>query len=165
VRTRDGARTWTLESFVTPEPEGDDYAIMPASLRLSEGSILTLVRYRRFIDSYVSRDDGKTWLRTGRAVSEYGGGPPSLLRLSDGRLALLYGHRLPPYGLRAKLSSDQGTSWSEPFVLRDDGGNWDLGYPRTVQREDGKLVSVYYFNTDPNTERFIGATIWQPPSR
>jgi hypothetical protein len=163
VRTRDGGKTWTLESFVTPEPEGDEYAIMPSSIRLSDGSILTLVRYRRFIDSYLSKDDGKTWSHTGRPVSELGGGPPSLLKLKDGRLALLYAYRLEPYGLRAKLSSDEGLTWSDPVVLRDDGGNWDLGYPRTVQRSDGKLVSVYYYNTDPNSERFIGGTIWTPP--
>ncbi len=163
VRTRDGGKTWNLESFVTPEPEGNEYAIMPSSVRLSDESILTLVRYRRSIDSYLSKDDGRTWTHTGRPVSELGGGPPSLLKLKDGRLALLYAYRLDPYGLRAKLSSDEGRTWSEPVVLRDDGGNWDLGYPRTVQRSDGKLVSVYYYNTDPNSERFIAGTIWDPP--
>jgi hypothetical protein len=45
-------------------------------------------------------------------------------------------------------------------VLRDDGGNWDLGYPRTVQRSDGKLVTVYYFNDARRKERHIAATIW-----
>ena len=47
-------------------------------------------------------------------------------------------------------------------MLREDGGNWDLGYPRTVQRTDGKLVTVYYYNNAPNAERFIGGTIWDP---
>jgi hypothetical protein len=51
-------------------------------------------------------------------------------------------------------------SWGDEIVLRRDGGSWDLGYPRTVQRLDGKLVTVYYFNTDAKGERFIGATIW-----
>jgi hypothetical protein len=43
-------------------------------------------------------------------------------------------------------------------VLRDDGGSPDLGYPRTVQRTDGRLVTVHYDNVDPESERFIGAT-------
>jgi len=43
------------------------------------------------------------------------------------------------------------------------GGCWDLGYPRTVQRPDGKLVTMYYFNDDPQRERYIAATIWDPP--
>ena len=53
-------------------------------------------------------------------------------------------------------------SWGEEIVLRDDGGNWDLGYTRTLQRPDGKLVTVYYYNTDKDSERFIAATIWDP---
>ena len=79
-------------------------------------------------------------------------------------MALFYGYRLEPYGLCAKLSFDEGQTWGDPVVLRDDGGNWDLGYPRTVQRRAGRLVTVYYYNTDPDSERFIGATIWNPPA-
>ena len=33
IRTRDGGRTWDLESFIGPEPEG--FSIMPSSVRLS----------------------------------------------------------------------------------------------------------------------------------
>ena len=44
----------------------------------------------------------------------------------------------------------------------DSGGCWDLGYPRTVQRPDGKLATLYYFNDDPQHERYIAATIWDP---
>jgi hypothetical protein len=47
-------------------------------------------------------------------------------------------------------------------VLRKDGAFWDVGYPRSVQRPDGKVVTVYYFADDRNKERFIGATIWEP---
>jgi hypothetical protein len=53
-------------------------------------------------------------------------------------------------------------SWGNEIVLRDDGGCWDLGYPRTVQRADGKIVTVYYFNNAADQERYIGATIWDP---
>jgi hypothetical protein len=31
-----------------------------------------------------------------------------------------------------------------------------------VQRSDGKILTVYYFNDHPDTERYIGATIWDP---
>lgn len=47
-------------------------------------------------------------------------------------------------------------------MLRDDGGCHDLGYPRTVQRHDGKIVTVYYFNDHPEGERYIATTIWEP---
>ncbi|HUQ92760.1 MAG TPA: sialidase family protein [Bryobacteraceae bacterium] len=162
VRTRDGGKTWKLVSFVTPEPEGNEYAIMPASVRLDRNTILTAVRYRKFIDTYLSKDDGATWERVGRPAPETGGNPPSILKLRDKRLALVYGRRLEPFGLRARLSSDQGKTWGDEIVLRQDGGTWDLGYPRTAQRADGKLVTVYYYNTKEHQERFIGATIWTP---
>ncbi len=109
VRTRDGAKTWTMEAFVGPEPEGRDYAIMPSSVRLSKGRILTMVRYRKFIDAYVSDDDGRTWQHLNRPAPATGGNPPSLVRLEDGRLALTYGYRLKPYGICARLSDGRGT--------------------------------------------------------
>ena len=162
VSTKDGGKTWNFVSFVTPEPEGDDYAIMPATVRLDRHTLLTAVRYRKFIDTYLSKDDGGTWERLGRPAPETGGNPASLLKLRDGRLAMVYGKRLEPFGIRARTSGDQGRTWSEEIVLRQDGGSWDLGYPRTVQRKDGKLVSIYYYNTPEHRERFIGATIWTP---
>ena len=162
VRTKDGGKTWNFVSFVTPEPEGDEYAIMPASVRLDGKSILTCVRYRKFIDSYISKDDGETWERLGQPAPETGGNPPSLVKLRDRRLALIYGRRVEPFGVRARISSDNGRNWSDEIVLRQDGGSWDLGYPRSVQRKDGKMVSVYYYNTKEHPERFIGATVWTP---
>jgi len=31
-----------------------------------------------------------------------------------------------------------------------------------VQRPDGKMVTVYYFNDAPDHERQIAATVWEP---
>ena len=64
------------------------------------------------------------------------GNPPSMIKLKDGRLVITYGFRSAPYGIRAKISLDEGQTCPE-IVLRDDAGTWDLGYPRTVQRADG----------------------------
>ncbi|MBT5319591.1 MAG: exo-alpha-sialidase, partial [Chloroflexi bacterium] len=72
------------------------------------------------------------------------------------------GYRDEPYGIHAVLSDDNGASWNEPVVLRDDGGNHDIGYPRSVQRADGQVVTVYYYNDSPEGERYIAATIWKP---
>ena len=44
----------------------------------------------------------------------------------------------------ARLSSDRGKSWGDAIVLRGDAGGQDLGYCRSVQRPDGKIVTVYY---------------------
>jgi hypothetical protein len=85
-----------------------------------------------------------------------------MVRMRDGRLAVAYGYRSYPLGMRAKISEDDGKTWSEEIVLRDDGGTWDLGYPRMVQRNDGKLVTIYYFNTVKHPSPHIVATIWDP---
>lgn len=161
VRTNDGAKTWNFVAFVTPEPEGRDYAIMPSSVRLPSHAILTAVRHRNWIDLYRSDDDARTWTYIGRPAPETEN-PPCLLRLKDGRLALTYGRRTAPFGIRARLSSDEGKTWSSEIILRQDGGCWDLGYTRSVQRPDGKIVTVYYFNDSPEHERQIAATIWDP---
>ena len=142
---------------------------MPGSLRLSNTRILTTIRRKEgdnhWIEAWTTDDNGATWQFLNRPVPSTGGSsgnPPSLLQLKDGRLALIYGYRSPPYGMRARISTDKGLSWSEELTIRDDGGCWDLGYPRSVQRPDGKIVSVYYYNDNPNTERYIAATIWDP---
>lgn len=165
VRTKDGGKSWDLVSFVGSEPEGNGYAIMPSSLRLSPSTILTTIRQRNFIEAFRSEDDGKTWTFAGKPVPDTGrGNPPMLVKLADGRLVITYGYRAEPAGIRARFSSDNGKSWGREFILRDDGGSWDLGYTRTVQRPDGNLVTVYYYNLDNDKERFIGATIWSPGS-
>lgn len=85
-----------------------------------------------------------------------------MIQLRDGRLALTYAYRSKPYGIRARISEDDGVTWSDEIHLRDDGGEADLGYTRTVQRPDGDVITVYYYNVDPMGERFIGGTIWTP---
>jgi hypothetical protein len=161
VRTSDGGQTWKLVSYVTPEPAGADHAIMPSSVRLSPQAILTAVRYRQWIDLYRTDDNGLTWQSAGRPAPGVEN-PPSLVHLKDGRLVLTYGRREAPFGIRARVSADEGKTWSPEIVLRSDGGCWDLGYTRSVQRPDGKVVTVYYYNTDCAAERFIAATIWEP---
>jgi len=64
-----------------------------------------------------------------------------MVKLPDGRLCVAYGYRDFPYGIRMKLSKDNGKNWGEEIALRTDGGTWDLGYPRMVVRPDGKVLS------------------------
>ena len=53
----------------------------------------------------------------------------------------------------------------ELIVLRGDAGAWDIGYTRTAQRADGKLMTAYYWATEPMKERTIEATIWDPGAK
>ena len=38
-----------------------------------------------------------------------------------------------------------------------------MGYPRSVQRPDSRIVTIYYFwDRTTGPERYIAATIWDP---
>ena len=66
---------------------------MPSSVRLSPTSLLTTVRFRRWIEAYRSDDNGTTWHEVARAVPDTGrGNPPSLVKLKDGRLVVCGAH-------------------------------------------------------------------------
>ncbi len=172
ARTVDGGRSFYLVSWIARAEAG--CVIMPASVQLAPRRIVVAVRAhdgragseggRHWIDLYRSEDDGLSWRWLAQPVPDTGrgGNPPALTRLHDGRLCLTYGYRAAPFGIRARLSADEGATWSEEIILREDGGCHDLGYPRTVQRPDGTLVTVYYFNDRPDGERYIAATLWKP---
>jgi hypothetical protein len=157
--------------MIGPEPAG--YAIMPSTIRLGPRELLTTIRRaealpkkRSWIDAWISTDNGESWTHVGEPVRDTGeGNPPHLLKLADGRLCLTYGRRAEPFGIFARLSKDGGKTWTVPICLRDDGGGRDLGYPRSVQRPDGRVATVYYFwDKKTGPERYIAATTWAPPS-
>jgi hypothetical protein len=169
-RTTDSGKTFQFLSWIAPDAESS--SIMPANVRLSDSRILVAVRCRQaeqnWIDLYGSEDNGATWHYMNRPAPDTGpgGNPPTLTKLLDGRICLTYGFRGVPHSMRARLSNDEGATWKDDIVLRDDGGNHDIGYPRTVQRRDGTVVTVYYFNDEPDGERYIAATLWAcPPKR
>ena len=67
-----------------------------------------------------------------------------LMKLADGRLLMTYGYRRQPLGVQARVSDDNGETWSEPALIYDQGKSSDLGYPSTVQLDDGSLITVWY---------------------
>jgi hypothetical protein len=167
ARTTDGGLTWTFLGHIGPEPTG--YAIMPATVRVGAGRLVTTIRLRderrSWIDAYASSDDGSSWTSLGTPEPDAGeGNPPSLVVLRDGRLALVYGVRKRPFGIFARLSADDGRTWSDRLTLRDDGGGNDLGYARTIVRPDGRLVSIYYYTHRSGPTRFLAATVWKAPA-
>jgi hypothetical protein len=141
---------------------------MPSSVRLGPKELLTAIRRRdgprAWLETYRSLDDGETWKLDGVAAPDLGtGNPASMIRLRDGGVCLTCGRRALPYSIRARLSGDGGRTWGEEIVLRDGGGGEDLGYPRNVQRPDGKVVTIYYFwDEKTGPERFVAATIRDP---
>jgi hypothetical protein len=172
ARTTDAGKTFNFVSWVGTSPT--NHMIMPSSVRLDANTILTAIRcnvavgdfehVHTWIDLYESIDNGASFHYLNQPVpyAGSGGNPPSMIKLQDGRVCLTYGYRAAPFGMQARLSEDGGKTWGEVIYLRKDGGGTDLGYPRTIQRQDGTIVTTYYYNTDPDMERFIGATLWKP---
>lgn len=176
--TTDGGVTFTRLGDHTPE---DQYrSVMPSSVKLSENHFISALRRRydkefnderpkletNWIDVYESKDKGETWQLLSKVaetdMGKHNGNPPSLIKLNDGRLCVTYGYRAQPYGIRAKLSDDKGKTWSEEIHLQNGAREFDLGYVRSAQNADGKIVTVYYFSTPVRKHQFIEAAIWDP---
>jgi hypothetical protein len=172
-KTTNGGGEIDFLSYVGPCPlvgkSANEYVTMPATVKLSEGVYISALRCatdtgtkNRWIDIYKSTDNAKTWNYLSTAVANSAWNPAGMIKLADGRICLTYGYRYNPKGMRARVSNDNGATWGSDIILRSDGGTWDLGYPRTFQRTDGKVVTVYYYNTDAAPQQFIAATIFEP---
>ena len=123
----------------------------PRGYMLPTGRMLCVMRCQRdprgimWTEVYASDDHGRTWEYLSR-VNDFGA-PGSLVVMQDGRLVMVYGFRLAPQGIRAKVSEDGGKTWGGELIVRDDGGSWDLGYPNAWETDDGKIGVIYYFNS------------------
>jgi hypothetical protein len=150
AESKDDGLTWTWLSEIPGRP-GDDVASKYHELHAVEtddGRIVAQIRHEGKVDTNwtlqtESADGGKTWTIP-RPITF--GIPSQLLKLRDGRLLMTYGHRRPPFGNQARLSTDHGRSWSEPMIISGDGSAGDLGYPSTVELADGTLLTVWYEN-------------------
>ena len=146
--SRDDGQTWQWLSAITPRPgdSADDYHELHA-VESNSGRILVQIRNHNRANSgetlqCESEDCGKTW----SVPHEIGvwGLPSHLLKLRSGAILMTYGHRRTPLGNQARLSTDDGRTWSEAMIISGDGTSGDLGYPSTVELADGSLLTVWY---------------------
>ena len=144
----DDGQSWRWLAEI-PTRSGDDvegYHELHA-VEISDGALIAHIRNhnkaneRETLQSE-SVDGGKTW-SVPRPIGVWGL-PSHLMRLRDGRLLMTYGHRRPPLGNQARISQDQGRTWSSAMIISGDGTSSDLGYPSTVELEDGSLLTAWY---------------------
>lgn len=160
IVSKDKGTTWT---YVAPVATDAKVAFNEASvIETPKGDIVGFLRTANFGDQAVisrSKDGGKTfnWESMG-----FQGHPLNALQLPDDKVLLTYGYRHKPFGIRARILNSECTDFatSQEIVLREDGGNSDIGYTWPVQLDPNHVLVVYYFNMDNGT-RFIGGTIIQ----
>jgi hypothetical protein len=87
------------------------------------------------------------------------------MMLRDGRILVLFARRKPPFGIGGIVSEDDGTSWSQEFIVRDDASTPDIGYPVATELEDGRIFTAYYFTLEDGNQfggsRFIGGSFFR----
>lgn len=91
------------------------------------------------------------------------GFPAHLLKLRDGRLLSTFGYRILPYGNHAALSDDHGETWSGPMVLDEKPVARDLGYPSSVELDDGSIYSVWYEKLPGDALASVQGAHWSLP--
>lgn len=147
AESRDGLHWDVLGEVPLPENVTNGQFHEPHVIELNDGALLCLIRYHYpngglGIYKSVSRDGGRTWSTP--EDMDIHGSPPHLLRHSSGAIVLTYDWRHTPYGQRARISRDDGATWSDEIILRDDGPDGDLGYPCSVELPGGDILTVYY---------------------
>jgi len=160
TRSTDDGRTWQPPTLLAD----DDYNETDL-LHLGRGRWLAVSRTRRdqHLQLLRSDDDAHTW-RTVMPLTSPMQIPGHLLQLAGGRLLLCHGNRCSgEFGVNARLSDDDGRSWSASLRLAETT-DLDCGYPASVQLPDQAILTAYYAKCSAVHDRYHMATVtWQPP--
>ncbi|NOZ22289.1 MAG: exo-alpha-sialidase [Planctomycetes bacterium] len=166
-RSEDGGKTWTRHGEVGYSPpikrQFDTEVYDEPNLGISpNGQWITTIRVQ--YDGYVRQShskDGQRW--TFPKKLSVRGFPQHLLPLRDGRWLMTYGYRFPPMGIRGCLSKDGGKTWdlSREIVFRHEGASSDLGYPYSIELDDGRVLTVYYY-IEQDSDCYIEGAFYSP---
>ncbi|RCR71345.1 exo-alpha-sialidase [Larkinella punicea] len=155
----DKGLTWKYQSVVAID---DKITFNEASAyETPKGDIIGFLRTANMDDQACiarSTDGGKSfkWESMG-----FQGHPMQATRLADNRVLLVYGYRHKPFGIRARILNAECTDFktAPEIVLREDGGNGDIGYPWSVQLDKKRVLVVYYYNLDNSTRHIAGSIL------
>ncbi len=124
------------------------YSCEPYMVELADGTLICHIRMEQegYFSTYQSEssDGGKSWTKPHALLGKRGGAPAHLLLSKSGVLISVYGYRERPYGIRAMLSADGGKSWQTDEIIYEQDISGDIGYPATVELDDGSFLTVFY---------------------
>ena len=168
AESADDGRTWRIAGYI-PVPDevtpGAGAFHEPHVVEASPGRLVAMFRFHGEPEKFYlwqsqSEDGGRTW--TPLHPTGIWGYPPHLLRLKNDWLVVTYGRRKAPFGERACVSRDAGRTWDvEHEITLCEAPNGDLGYPASVQLEDGSILTVYYQVDKPGEKTCLMATHWR----
>ena len=171
-KSADGGYNWQpLSKLPIPESASKANFFEPYAIQADDGRILCHIRFQDYknetkygkftIFQTVSKDCGVNWsLPESLGVC---GSPPHIIKHSGGAYVCVFGRREKPYGQRAIISRNNGSTWETEVILRDDGFNSDLGYPASVELKDGSILTVYYQALNKDEATSILYTKWRLP--
>ena len=184
--TGDDGLTWDYLSMAPGDTSGFGRVEYPAVLKASDGRLLLFTTNNqgsRNCLQLAESVDGYSWSEY-RPIVRVGASPwlsrpvvpqspyqlpgnvmyrsPWPMMLRDGRIVVIFARRKVPNGIGLIVSEDDGRTWSNEVILRDDAPSSDLGYPVATELEDGRIFTAYYFNDEPGGEfggpRYIAGT-------
>ncbi len=165
AESTDDGKTWKWLSEIAARP-GDNSAEYHElhGVQAADGRVIVQIRNHNKANAgetlqCESGDGGRTW-SVPRSIGVWGL-PSHLLRLRSGHLLMTCGYRRAPFGNQARVSTDNGKTWSEPLTVSADGANGDLGYPSTVELTDGSLLTVWYEQMKTSPKAVLRQARWK----
>ncbi len=146
------------------------------AIELDDGTILAHIRvegnkangvHTFTIFQSESKDGGRTWSEPRQILEDCGGAPSHLMKHSSGVLICSLGFRgnpwpKAPFGIRIIFSKDNGKTWEGyQEIYHVNFGKCDLGYPSTVELNDGSLITVFYAHPDEKSPAVIMQQRWK----
>lgn len=138
----------------------------PHAIQLPDGKIICHIRAEDnncnifTLFQTVSYDNGKSWSKPVQIIGDNRGAPSHLFIHSSGILISTFSRRTLPCGIRAIFSKDGGETWSEEHTIYENYCTYDLGYPSTVELDDGSLLTVFYACKDEESPALIMQQKW-----
>ena len=160
LNSSDAGATW---SYSAPVATDAKISFNEASLyETPRGDLVAFLRTEKLDDHLVlarSTDGGKSFLPW--EDPGFQGHPAQALRLPDDRVLLVYGYRHSPFGIRARVLNAECTNAATAgeIILRDDGGNVEIGHPRAAMLSGNRALVVYYFNQTAGTRDIAGTIL------
>ncbi len=151
VNTETGEMTLRGELGIYKSDEFKDiYFYEPDAIQLEDGKIICHLRAENEDESLfslyqsISLDNGVTWTKPVQINRDDSGAPAHLFMHSSGVLICTFSHRARPYGIWAIFSEDGGKTWSDESIIFEGKDSDDLGYPSTIELDDGSMITAFY---------------------